>query len=231
MTEIASAYGLDCASTNVANGKGVVSHILDRFSVGIILLDSAHRVVFANAPAQSLVTSGKRLRLDSSIYDSFTPAPTQLLGELLESAQDGAATAATSIPYPTDSSSLMLLISSLRSGEAAQLGRALQDATVVLFVWDPARPTDIPLAWMIKAYGLTLAEAKVATSASLGMTVAGMAQRLGLSPNTIKTHLRKVFAKTGTSRLAELTRFIASVGAVRDPLAATESSRGALTQP
>jgi DNA-binding CsgD family transcriptional regulator len=31
-----------------------------------------------------------------------------------------------------------------------------------------------------------------------------VAQRLNVSPNTVKTHLRKVFAKTGTSRQTEL---------------------------
>jgi DNA-binding CsgD family transcriptional regulator len=230
MTEIASIYGRDCTSANVANGKPVAPHIFDWFSVGIVLLDRAHRVVFANAPARSFV-HGKRLRPDSSIFDSFTPGTSQRLGELLQAAQGGAAMAATSIPSATDNSSLMLLVSSLRSGEAAQLGRALQDATAILFVCDPARPIDIPLACMIEAYGLTLAEARVAISASSGMTVAGMALGLGLSPNTVKTHLRRVFAKTGTNRLSELTRFIASVGAVRDPLAASPMARGVLTQP
>lgn len=218
-------------SANVANGKPVAPHIFDWFSVGIVLLDRAHRVVFANAPARSFVPRGTRLRPDSSIFDSFTPGTSQRLGELLQAAQGGAAMAATSIPSATDNSSLMLLVSSLRSGEAAQLDRALQDATAILFVCDPARPIDIPLACMIEAYGLTLAEARVAISASSGMTVAGMALGLGLSPNTVKTHLRRVFAKTGTNRLAELTRFIASVGAVRDPLAASPIAQGVLTQP
>ncbi len=193
-------------------------HILDRFSVGIILLDSAHRVVFANASARSFVPSGKRLRPGGLIYDSFTSVPTRRLGDLLKSAQDGAATAATNIPYSpyvTDSSSLMLFVSSLRSGEAAQLGRALQDATAILFVCDPARPIDVPFASMIEAYGLTPAEARVALCAASGATIPETAHRLNVSPNTIKTHLRKVFAKTGTNRQTELARLMASVGLLK----------------
>jgi hypothetical protein len=57
-----------------------------------------------------------------------------------------------------------------------------------------------------------------ALSASSGLTVAGMARELRLSPNAIKTHLRRVFAKTKTGRQAELTRLVASLAAVRDAL-------------
>ena len=51
------------------------------------------------------------------------------------------------------------------------------------------------------------------------MTVEGMARQLDLPPNTIKTHLRKVFATTGTRRQAELTRLVALLSLVREPMA------------
>jgi DNA-binding CsgD family transcriptional regulator len=41
------------------------------------------------------------------------------------------------------------------------------------------------------------------------------AQRLKLSANTVKTHLRRVFAKTGASRQSELARLMALIGLVR----------------
>jgi DNA-binding CsgD family transcriptional regulator len=65
------------------------------------------------------------------------------------------------------------------------------------------------------AYGLTHAEARVALAASSGNTIIETAQSLNLSPNTIKTHLRRVFAKTATGRQAELAGLIAAFGSVR----------------
>jgi len=56
------------------------------------------------------------------------------------------------------------------------------------------------MSWIMDGYGLTQAESKVALAASSGLGVPETASRLGVSPNTIKTHLRRVFAKTGTSR-------------------------------
>ena len=55
-------------------------------------------------------------------------------------------------------------------------------------------------------YGLTPAEARVALAASSGHTVGETAKLLNLFPNTIETHLRRVFAKTATARQAELAR-------------------------
>ena len=72
----------------------------------------------------------------------------------------------------------------------------LDQRSDVLLVIDPANRRSIPLPQIMDAYGLTQAEARVALAASSGNTVVETAQLLKLSPNTIKTHLRRVFAKT-----------------------------------
>lgn len=193
-------------------------HILDHFSIGILLLDDAGRILTANTLAQSLVHNGQRLGSRTSIFECLTSASSQCVAEFIEGPK-GAPTTAMSVPHATHGGSLLLLASRLRPKEAAQLGRGLQDAATILFLCDSTRPVALPVAWLMDAFGLTLAEARAALSASSGMTVAGMARQLDLSPNTIKTHLRRVFAKTGTSRQAALTRLLASLAMVRDPLA------------
>ena len=84
-----------------------------------------------------------------------------------------------------DGSSLVLLVSSLRAREGAQLDRGLQHAATILFLCDQTRQIELPVAWMMDAYGLTIAEARVALSASSGMTITAIARQLGSSPNTI----------------------------------------------
>ena len=86
---------------------------------------------------------------------------------------------------------------------------------MLLFVVDPANRRSIPLGQIMDAYGLTHAEARVALAVSSGNTVLETAQSLSLSPNTIKTHLRRVFAKTATGRQAELAGLITAIGSVR----------------
>src|SRR5262245_988277 len=108
-----------------------------------------------------------------------------------------------------------ILVSSVRSRDIDRFsGLGMRNVAAMLVIHDPARPMEIPVDWIMDAYGLTLAEARVALCAASGATIPETAHRLNVSPNTIKTHLRKVFAKTGTSR-HELARLMASIGFLR----------------
>jgi DNA-binding CsgD family transcriptional regulator len=93
--------------------------------------------------------------------------------------------------------------------------RSLRAAAAMLLICDPDRPAQIPAAWMMDAYGLTLAEAGVALAVASAATISATARRLKISVNTVKTHLRRVYEKTGTSRQAELVRLMATISVVR----------------
>jgi DNA-binding CsgD family transcriptional regulator len=121
-----------------------------------------------------------------------------------------------SVPRPNDGQLVTILVSSVRGQDIGRFADlSMPDAAVLLFIIDPANRAGIPMSWIMDGYGLTQAEAKVALAASSGLGVPETASRLGVSPNTIKTHLRRVFAKTGTSRQTELVRLMASIGLLR----------------
>ncbi len=46
-----------------------------------------------------------------------------------------------------------------------------------------------------------------------GMSPPKSAESLGVSENTIKTHLSKIYAKTGKSRQADLVKLVGEIGA------------------
>lgn len=74
-----------------------------------------------------------------------------------------------------------------------------------------ARPGNdlLPAADIISAlYDLTPAEARVARSIAQGLSPADVARQLDLSPETIRTQLKRVFAKTCTKRQSELSLLI-----------------------
>jgi len=60
--------------------------------------------------------------------------------------------------------------------------------------------------------GLTVAEAKLAVLLAHGMTIDECAPRLGLSRETVRTYLKKIFGKTDTHRQSELTALVLSLG-------------------
>lgn len=190
--------------------------VLDQLAAGVILLDRKRRIVYANAAARLHDAEGGVLRLRGKAVATHSGAHTQRLGELVQGALQGAPTGTMSLPRPVGGHLLTILVSSVRSRDIERFADvSMPDAAVLLFIIDPANRASVPIARVMDAYGLTQAEARVALAAATGMTIPEAAIQLSLSPNTIKTHLRKVFAKTGTSRQAELASVMALMGFVR----------------
>lgn len=191
-------------------------NVLELLADGVIVLDRRGRVLFANQAARSFEADGLlHLR---KVLATWSQPHSQRLTELVRSALQGAPGGSMSLPRHVDGQRLTILVSSIRSKDIGRLADAgIKDAAVLLFVIDPANRRSIPLSQIMDAYGLTQAEARVALAASSGSTILETAQLLKLSPNTIKTHLRRVFAKTATGRQAELAGLITAVGGVRIP--------------
>ena len=59
--------------------------------------------------------------------------------------------------------------------------------------------------------GLTAAETRVAALIGGGMTASDASATLGISANTMKTHLGRVFAKTGVRSQVALARLVAAI--------------------
>jgi DNA-binding CsgD family transcriptional regulator len=63
-------------------------------------------------------------------------------------------------------------------------------------------------SWLHVTYGCTPREAALAHTLAQGRTLAEAAGALGISVHTARTHLKRVFRKTGTRRQAELLRLV-----------------------
>jgi DNA-binding CsgD family transcriptional regulator/PAS domain-containing protein len=188
-------------------------HVLDHLSAGVVLLDRRARIVYANPAATALGSPGGAFGLRRSGVTALSSAHARRLGALVHAALRGMPAATMSAPRADDGRLVTVLVSSVCGrdvGRFSDLG--MPDAAVMLFFIDPANRLDVPLAWIMDAYGLTRAEARVAVAMSAGITALECANQLGLSLNTVKTHLRKVFAKTGTGRQVELACLVASIG-------------------
>ena len=188
-------------------------HVLDRLSVGILLLDCAAKVVFANAAAHVMTASDGPLRLRNSVVTAVTALHAQKLDQFIQAAVRGMP---VGIPHPHDGRLFTILASSIRSRDIDRFGGlGMRNVRAMLVIHDLACPMETPVEWIMDAYGLTLAEARAALCAASGATIPDATLRLNVSPNTIKTHLRRVFAKTGTTRQSDLARLMASIGLLK----------------
>ena len=85
----------------------------------------------------------------------------------------------------------------------------------LILIDDPATARTADAEWPRQASGLTLAENALAIGLVQGLTLAEVAERRGVTRETVRAQLKQLFAKTGTSRQAELVRLLATM--VRHP--------------
>lgn len=87
-------------------------------------------------------------------------------------------------------------------------------ATAAVFVRSSPAAASFPAEMLRRRHHLTPAEIKVCRILSEGRDVKQAAEALGLSAATVRTHLHRIFQKTGTGRQAELVSLITSLATV-----------------
>ena len=95
--------------------------------------------------------------------------------------------------------------------QRAVRGRLASAAVAAVFIAPSHAGPPIPAAALGALYDLTPAEARVLVDISAGHTPAALASALGVAEATVRTHLARVFSKTGTSRQADLVRLVGSL--------------------
>jgi DNA-binding CsgD family transcriptional regulator len=73
-----------------------------------------------------------------------------------------------------------------------------------IFIQDPSALPPFPGEAFAKLYGLTKAELRVVLAMRQDATSPRMAASFGIGLHTVRTHLKNIFQKTGTSRQADL---------------------------
>jgi DNA-binding CsgD family transcriptional regulator len=82
-------------------------------------------------------------------------------------------------------------------------------AAAAIFVQDPHVVPPLPGEAFAKLYGLSASELRIVLAMAPGLQPQEVADMLGISIATVKSHLAKIFSKTGTSRQSELTALMA----------------------
>jgi DNA-binding CsgD family transcriptional regulator len=79
---------------------------------------------------------------------------------------------------------------------------------VALVVCDRAALTTASPVALRKLYGLTPAEQRVVSALVAGASVRDAAGQMGITLNTIRRHLKQIFAKMGVARQSDLVRLV-----------------------
>jgi len=188
------------------------SDILDGLSAGMILVDGIGRVVHANAAGNAILGAADFLRMVHGRLVAGDARTNAAFREILAAADAGdAAIGVRGVALPLtahDGERYVAHVLPLTSGVRRQAGLAF-NAVAALFIRKAALEASATPDVIGRMYKLTPAELRVLLAIVDVGGVPEVAAALGVASTTIKTHLNRLFEKTGVCRQADLVKLVA----------------------
>lgn len=192
--------------------RHVLQDVLSRLTHAVMLVDRRGRLVFANTAAEDLISTERRLTLQQGRVSASSAAVDAALQAALARAISDVSDDQRGIEelvVPRDERRPLLLSVVPTTRDAAyRLDPDLRVAAMIVITDPEARPWS-RLDGVIRAYGLTPAEGRILDALADGDGLDTAADRLGVTRATVKTHLNRILAKTGTTRQNQLVRLVA----------------------
>jgi DNA-binding CsgD family transcriptional regulator len=182
---------------------------IDRLAEGVLLVTSTGRVVHANRAARALLHARDGVFVDAGDLRAASAVDTTALRAAIHAAAStrvrGSAARRLFLARPSGRRPYVVLVAPAVTRLLALTPVA---PAVVVCVSDPERLITLPADRLRRFFGLTAAEARVASCLLDGDAPAVAAARLKISLPTVRAHLRQIFAKTETTSQAELARVL-----------------------
>ena len=196
-------------------GAGVLgaslTELLDSTGSGIIQLDRRGRIVEMNDRARELLRTGDGLFDEDGFLFARTPGDNTHLQGLLKRSLPPFGTLGVGGSTMVRRSSALPLVLHVNPVDRQKTDLRVWPVAALVLVVDPASRTRIDPAVAGAALGLTGAESRVAVLLAEGMSVREIAAAMGPKESTIRWHVKRMFAKHGLTRQADLVRLVLSL--------------------
>ncbi|WP_299133138.1 helix-turn-helix transcriptional regulator [uncultured Amaricoccus sp.] len=177
---------------------------LDVLSVAVLLVTGDLRLIHANRAGETLLRARDPLGLCAGRVTAANGVDAALRAALA-APLGGIGRRGLGIPARrVDGEELVLHVLPLGDGGP------LPGATAAIFVAPATQPRPAPIAAIAALFDLTPAETRVLELIGAGRGNAEIAAALGVAASTVRTHLLRLFEKTGTHRQADLVGLLAS---------------------
>ena len=176
---------------------------LDRIQCGVIITPPSMHPSFVNAHARQILEVRDGLFLSERGLQASRAEDDRLLRDLTHrgAMQRLDRCVAMSVTRPDTPRAFTVYVSGCESA-----GPPVDQA--ILFICDPKQAVAVDQPSLRALFGLTRAEGVFAELLMQGQSVETAADRLCISVNTARTHLKRILLKTDTGRQAELVRVL-----------------------
>jgi len=185
-----------------------LEELLDRSPRGLLIVNAAGRVRYANRPAEQVLRRCDALAVGADVLRAATPAASDRLHALIAEAAAGQGGGAVALPQRGGRGFVHALVVPC----AAHRTWPTTSESCALVLLRPTQTRFRLLPEHARAiFGLSPSEARVASLLHQGLELAAIAGALKISRNTARVHLNAILAKTGTHRQAILMQRLSAI--------------------
>jgi DNA-binding CsgD family transcriptional regulator len=181
--------------------------------VGVAAIGAGRRIRWMNDTAEKLVAAGAGARVDASgravlAADDAARAVDEICGGAAAPRQAPRSVSAF-VAAVGDAPAVRLTV--IDAGMSA-IETFFAGPTAIVVMTPVARPRPVSLDELKRRYGLTAREAEMVAEVVAGHSVPAIAERRGISRETVRVHLKSVFGKVGVHRQSELIARVMAMG-------------------
>jgi DNA-binding CsgD family transcriptional regulator len=193
--------------------QSLLKSTLDQLACAVVILGPGRSLTFANAQGEAFLSKGEFIRTQMNVLNPVNLEPGGLaLCDAIDRATTGdvgIGIRGIGVPLVAQSGERLAayVLPLAGSDMRADLGRG----NVAVFIARRSEQQPMLIEIMRTLFDMTLAEARVAAHLAQGQSPAGIAEALGITVNTVRTHLGKAYAKSQTNDQTSLVSLVKSL--------------------
>jgi DNA-binding CsgD family transcriptional regulator/PAS domain-containing protein len=185
---------------------------LQSLAVPVVLTASNGFILYANTSAERMFATGGPILRQDKIIQAQNPLIGDALLQAIASAASDVSLGSKGIGLPISATGMPPAVAYVLPLSQGTARAVFRPACAAVFVSTTTSASPLPEAVLTTLFELTPAEARVLMTIGSGLSPSKSAEALGVSENTLKTHLSRIYAKTGKSRQADLVKLVREIG-------------------
>ena len=185
---------------------------LDALVAGVFLTRADGHIVYMNAAAERQIKVGNSIRIVDNRISAASPIARAALAKAIDATSrnpgdDSLREHSLAVPDSTGTAGYIATLLPVDGGQRRGIVGSVA-ASVAVFIQDPVHAPVMPGEAFARLYKLTGGELRVLLALAEGLGAKEVADMLGISEPTVRTHLQHIFAKTDTPRQSDLLRLL-----------------------
>lgn len=210
MPHLARAFQMRFRLLHVQKQNAMINSLFDRVANGVLVLDQTKSVKYTNAAAREMIAlkDGLSVNAKNVLAASHAPSETELrqaIDKILESPLEINTELSVPVERPSGRRAYELSLVRLDTNGNSPFD---SESLVSVFVSDFSYEPNQDGAKLQHLFDLTPAESRLAMHVAGGRSLNQIADLLGISKSTARTHLKRILSKTSTHSQGELIRLL-----------------------